>query len=141
MIAIKIAITENKALINVIDNKPNDFEISIPPIDEPNAIPTLNAEIFKTEETSVVSRKYFSESCITYNCIPGTVAKPMNPIIAIKISAGILYGNKTNIKPKVANSIANKTISVLIGFLLENLPPKRFPNATAIPYSSNIKVI
>lgn len=62
MIAITIAISENPALINVIDNSPNDSEMSIPPMDEPNAIPTLNAEMFKTEATSSVPARYFSES-------------------------------------------------------------------------------
>ena len=62
MIAITIATSENTALIKVIDNSPNDPEMSIPPVDAPNAIPILKAEIFKTEATSSVPARYFSES-------------------------------------------------------------------------------
>ena len=133
MAAIMIAIAENTALIKVIDNNPNEVEMSILPMDEPNTIPTLKAEIFKTEETFSVPVKYFSESCMAYNCIPGTVAKPIKPIIATKISAGILLGRNMNIKMNVIDNKAKRTISVFAGFLLENFPPKRFPKATAIP--------
>ena len=90
MMVIMMAITKKIALINVIEDNPNAVEMSVPPMAEPNAIPILKAEIFKTEETSSVPGRYFSESWMRYNCIPGTVAKPIKPIAATKRSAGIL---------------------------------------------------
>ena len=60
--AIRIAISENTALIKLMESNPKVLEISIPPSEEPKAIPILKAEILSTEATSSVPAKYFSES-------------------------------------------------------------------------------
>ncbi len=60
--AIRMAISENTALIKLTDSNPSELEISTPPMEEPKAIPILKAEILSTEATSSVPSKYFSDS-------------------------------------------------------------------------------